>query len=719
MTTDTGPRRRLDADAILDGLDPEQREAARAVQGPVCVLAGAGTGKTRAITHRIAFGVHSQVYVPQRVLAVTFTARAAGEMRVRLRDLGVQGVQARTFHAAALRQLGYFWPKVMRAPLPGLVEHKAGLVAEAAARLHLQVDRPVVRDLAAEIEWSKVAMLASDQYPAAALAAGHTSPGGMDVTTVARMIDAYEDVKTERGVIDFEDVLLLALGVLEEYPEVLAQVREQYRHFVVDEYQDVNLLQQRLLETWVGERADLCVVGDPRQTIYTFTGATARHLLEFPQRHPGCTVVRLVRNYRSTPQVVQLANDLARDAGPGLDLVAQRAAGPEPRLRTHDDDLAEAAATADAVARLVADGRPAGQIAVLFRTNAQSEPLEQALAERDVPYLVRGGERFFARKEVRDAVLVLRGAVRSSQRGAGLADEVRAVLASVGYTASPPAGGGAVRERWESMHALVGLAEDLAASTPGAGLAEFVAELGERAAHLHAPSVDGVTLASLHAAKGLEWDCVFVVGVGEGLLPISLAQTPEAVEEEKRLLYVGVTRAREVLELSWARARTPGGRATRQPSRFLAGLLQGRSQRTRGTAPADAAGTVVARERAGKPVTCRVCGRTLTAGAERKIGRCLGCPSSYDEALLERLHGWRSAMAAEMKVPPFVVLTDATLIAVAEQLPDDTMALVRVPGVGPAKGARYGPDLLRVLHDPADGAAAPGTPDLPAQRPAT
>src|ERR671933_849120 len=301
------------ADEVLAGLDPEQLQVATALRGPVCVLAGAGTGKTRAITHRIAYGVHSGVYVPQHVLAVTFTSRAAGELRTRLRSLGVSGVQARTFHAAALRQLSYFWPQTVGGSPPGLQEHKAPLVADAARR------------------------------------AGHADPGGFDLATVARLLEVYEQVKTDRGVIDFEDVLLLTVGVLQEYPHVAEAVRGQYRYFVVDEYQDVNTLQQRLLDLWRADRDDLCVVGDPSQTIYSFTGASPDHLLGFPRRHPGATVVRLVRDYRSTPQVVALANALlARapavpNAPARLELVAQRPAGPAPTLSAYDDDLAEAA----------------------------------------------------------------------------------------------------------------------------------------------------------------------------------------------------------------------------------------------------------------------------------------------------------------------------------------------------------------------------------------
>src|SRR4051794_23716893 len=432
----------LTADGMLAGLDPEQREVALALDGPVCVLAGAGTGKTRAITHRIAYGAHAGLYTPQQVLAVTFTARAAGEMRTRLRALGVGGVQARTFHAAALRQLGYFFPRVVGGRPPEILEHKARMVADAAARLRLTVDRAAVRDLAAEVEWSKVSLLTPETYPAAARRAGRGEPGGFPPETVSRLITVYEETKTDRGVIDFEDVLLLTAGIIEAHPEVATAVRAQYRHFVVDEYQDVSALQQRLLEQWLGGRDELCVVGDPSQTIYSFTGASPVHLLTFGRRYPNARVVRLVRDYRSTPQVVHLANRLlAKRTGSGpppLQLLAQRPPGPEPKLTSHDDDVAEAAAVAKRIGQLIASGVRPREIAVLFRTNGQSEQLEQALTDAGLAYVLRGGERFWARKEVREALMLLRGAARAGHHELALGEEVRGVLAAAGWSATPP-----------------------------------------------------------------------------------------------------------------------------------------------------------------------------------------------------------------------------------------------------------------------------------------
>ena len=704
------------ADDILDALDPEQRQVAASPSGPMCVLAGAGTGKTRAITHRIAYGVLSGAYQPQRVLAVTFTARAAGEMRTRLRELGVPGVQTRTFHAAALRQLHYFWPQAVGGAAPEVLPNKASVVAEAGSRLRLQLDRVAVRDLAAEVEWAKVSMLTPETYAFAARRAGR-DPAGLDATAMARVLQTYEEVKTERGVIDFEDVLLLTVGILAEREDIARVVRSQYRHFVVDEYQDVNALQQRLLDLWVGERDNVCVVGDAAQTIYSFTGATPRHLLEFPRRYPQAQVVQLVRNYRSTPQIVALANILVRSghrqAGTGrtepLQLRAQGQDGPSPSLTSYTDDHAEATGVAAAIKTLVAGGTPASQVAVLFRTNAQSEAYESALADAEVAYLVRGGERFFARKEVRAAILLMRGAARADDGSRPLGDLVRDVIAGAGWTQRAPTSGGAMRDRWESLQALVGLADDFVAAQPPARLSDVVGELDERAAAQHAPTVEGVTLASLHAAKGLEWDCVFMVGCSDGLIPISMAEGPEAVQEERRLMYVGLTRARRELRLSWSGARNPGGRVSRRPSRFLdeaASILgDGVRSSARVNGPGGKAAKGAKSAKTAKQSTCRGCGKDLVTGAARKVGRCQDCPPTYDEATFDALRGWRLTVAGQAKVPAYVVFTDATLTAIAERRPASPSELAMISGVGTRKLERYGDDVLAILS----GADPPGT----------
>ncbi|GAA4949905.1 ATP-dependent DNA helicase UvrD2 [Yinghuangia aomiensis] len=698
------------ADEVLDALDPEQRRVAKSVDGAVCVLAGAGTGKTRAITHRIAYGVLTGVMQPGQTLAVTFTARAAGEMRGRLRQLGVPGVQARTFHAAALRQLQFFWPRTYGVNAPRLVDSKVPLVAEAVQHCRMRADRAELRDLTGEIEWAKATQVAPDDYVAQVAASGRKPP--RDAAEVARVYAAYEKAKSGRGQMDFEDVLLLTIGLLDERLDVREQVQSQYRHFTVDEYQDVNPLQQRLLDLWTQHARSLCVVGDASQTIYSFTGATPSYLLGFRHRHRGAEVVELVRDYRSTPQVVGLANRLlthatGEAAKHRLELVSQRAEGPAPEFVEYGDEPGEAEGVARRVKQLLERGVRAAEIAVLFRTNSQSEAYEQALADRGIPYVLRGAERFFERPEVRQAAVLLRGAARSAggADGDGLAAEVSAVLASGGgWTPEPPSGSGQVRERWESVNALVRLAEDFSAGRPEATLRDFVDELAERANAQHAPTVDGVTLASLHAAKGLEWDAVFLVGLTEGMLPITYADTDAKIEEERRLLYVGITRAREHLVLSWALSRSPGGRAHRKASRFLDGLRGGSAASgaslSAGRGPVSRAGepfTPREKRRKAGPVRCRVCGRGLAEAAERKLARCLDCPSNVDEAMLERLLDWRQDRASELGQPAYCVFTDATVTAIAEVQPSSAVQLARIAGVNRTKLDRFGAEVLALV----------------------
>lgn len=689
-------------DSLLGDLDDEQREAVLAPRGPVCVLAGAGTGKTRTITRRIAHLVVGGHVAPGQVLAVTFTARAAGEMRSRLRALGEQSgvptaaVQAVTFHAAARRQLQYFWPRVVGDTGWQLLDSKFSVVAQAANKAAVKASTDDVRDLAGEIEWAKASLITPEQYVAAVAKTRRDVP--MDAGTVAKVYNNYERLKTHRdgtALLDFDDLLLHTAAAIENDAAVAQEFRDRYRCFVVDEYQDVTPLQQRVLNAWLGERDDLTVVGDANQTIYSFTGATPKFLLDFSRRFPEATVVRLERDYRSTPEVVSLANRViaaarGRMAGSKLHLIGQRDPGPKPSFAEHPDEVAEATGVAKKIKKLIESGTPAAEIAVLYRINAQSEVYEEALTEAGIAFQVRGGEGFFSRQEIRQALLALQRNV-SSEYGDDLPGLVRSLLEPLGLTAEPPAGTQA-RERWEALTALAELVDDEVAQRPSLDLPTLLAELRQRADSRHPPVVQGVTLASLHAAKGLEWDAVFLVGLADGTLPIShaLSHGPdsEAVEEERRLLYVGVTRARVHLALSWALARTPGGRQGRRPSRFLNGVAP--------QSPADAGPSRPKRAKGATP-RCRVCNGALNSPTAIMLRRCESCPSDIDVELLAELKDWRLRVSQEMKVPAFVVFTDNTLIAIAETLPADAAALVAIPGIGARKLEQYGPDVLALV----------------------
>ncbi|GAA2515883.1 ATP-dependent helicase [Rarobacter incanus] len=661
------------ADQLIDALDPEQREVALAVTGPVCVLAGAGTGKTRAITHRIAYGVRTGRYAPTSVLAVTFTARAASEMRSRLRDLGVPGVQARTFHSAAMRQLGHFWPKVIGGRPWQVVEHKAQLVAAAARSLAMSVDRIAVRDLASQIEWAKVTLVRPDDFAAVVERQSREMPAGFSEQTVARLYSRYEELKTERAVMDFEDVLALTAQMIADHPDVAKTIRSQYKHFVVDEFQDVSPIQHTLLRQWLGNRQELCVVGDPSQTIYSFAGATPSYLMEFKREYPGATVVSLVRDYRSTTAIVGLANSVlerGRKLDPArvkpLKLISQVGRGPAVSFTTYDHDEAEAAGVAARARALISAGERPADIAVLYRTNAQAEALEQAFQEAGVGVVIRGGERFFQRKDVRDATMLLRANVHHAP-DRSMPEVVRDILGDVGWSAQAPTAQGAARERWDAMQALVELADALA-ETRGADMGAYVQELQERAANQHAPTVDGVTLASLHAAKGLEWESVFLIGVSEGLIPISLAETDEAIAEERRLLYVGITRAKRNLELSYAKSRRAGGRGTRKSSRFLDGIW-----------PAPDV-SPLAKER-----------RARTSA--------LATGEDVDPQLFERLRQWRADLAKEMSKPAFVILGNISLVEIAQARPTTMAELARIRGIGPTKLEQFGESIVAIVVD--------------------
>jgi DNA helicase-2/ATP-dependent DNA helicase PcrA len=547
----------LRAEEILEALDNEQRAVALATRGPVCVIAGAGTGKTRAITHRIAYAAAIGTMDPHKVLALTFTARAAGEMRTRLRSLGVPAVAARTIHAAALKQLTFFWPQVFGGRTPDLLTTKSGFLTEAIKRAQLQGElsissRDLLRDIATEIEWAKVSQVAPSDYLSESLK--RTVKPRINPEQLAKVYTAYESVKHQERAIDFEDVLLLTTAMIEQEREVRERVQDQYRFFTVDEYQDISPLQQRLINAWLGSRQELCVVGDPAQTIYSFAGATPVFLNSFTQRFPEAEVVRLTTGYRSTPEIIFTANSILRKGAMGSELVAINDHGSKPTITAYNDEVGEIAGIVRDIKQLISEGTPAQEIAVLARTNNQLNGLEKAMNTANLPYQVRNTERFFERKEVRDFLKQVRTASVIPTEGVSWLDELRTL-------AQPFLTGGAI----DGIAALLHLARELDSDSGFSpkNLRAYLREVEDRVQQNNPPTMPVTTLATLHAAKGLEWERVFLIGVSDGILPLENNSTTgdqASIDEERRLFYVGITRAKLDLRLSYR------GKA----SRFLA-----------------------------------------------------------------------------------------------------------------------------------------------------
>ena len=663
----------------LDALNPEQRAAAEAVRGPVCILAGAGTGKTRTITHRIAHQVHSGVAEPSQILAVTFTDKAAAELRQRLHALGLPApIRAATFHAAAWAQLRWFWSRIDDAPLPQVLASKVRLLIPLARRT-----RTEAKDLAAEIEWAKSRRLSPDTYAAAA--ASRQAP--LPPEQMAAVYERYEETKTAEGLIDYDDMLLRTTHMLHEHPQIAAEVQDRYRHITVDEFQDVNPSQFALLRAWLGDGDNVCVVGDDDQTIYSFTGATSDYLTGFDEYFPTAKHVTLTRNYRSTPQILTLANGVlwTKAAETRKRLLPICEHGTAPVFREHTDHDDEVAAVVADIEKLLADGTPLGQIAVLYRVNSQSELFEAALGAARIPYVVPGAGGFYDRQEVRQALAVLAASVDRPEPAplgleqttpaveATLADRVRATLrAQMQWNDRVEPSGEAARERWRNLGVVVELAERESAGAPDLTLTGLVERLRARAAAGADAAGDtgAVTLSTLHRAKGREFEAVFLVAAEEGLLPISHAKTDEEVEEERRLLYVGVTRARKHLTISWARERPGyGGKiVARRPSRLLYNLGEG--------AP-----------KAATPVP-----KKTKTGKVKVV---------VEGPVADLLRTWRRQRAAEDEVPAFVVFNDKTLAELVRVRPRSRRDLLTISGIGPAKADRYGEDLLALL-DSAD-----------------
>jgi ATP-dependent DNA helicase UvrD/PcrA len=678
-------------DRLLDDLNAAQLEAVRAVDGPVAIIAGAGTGKTRVISRRAAYAIGTGHVPPDQVLVVTFTEKAASEMVERLRALGLAGVTARTFHAHALSQLRFFWPLHHDgAPLPQLLDSKLPLLGRIARRLPGHYRFTPAKDLADEIEWAKSRRIPPRRYVDAAAEAHREPPIPADL--FVRAYGDYERAKVRAGRIDFDDLLTETIDLLETNRDAASTVRARKRWFSVDEYQDTNPLQERLLTLWSGDSPDVCVVGDADQTIYTFAGASPVYLETFAEVRPGTRVVELTQNYRSTPEVLSLANRLLWSAGRPKRLAGTRPAGPAPTITRHPTDEAELAWLAGRIRVLAADGIAPSEIAILVRTNAQLEPIESALTRAGIGYRVRG-VAFFKRPDVRAAIDVVR---RSKAAGAATGTALRAAVREtwtrdLGFEDDAGERGAEARDRAAAMATLAAILDDLVLASPTVSRDELVAAFTRRAAEEAAASAGdggGVELVTYHRAKGLEWDAVFLPMLEEGSLPIRQALDNEAaLDEERRLLYVGITRARVHLALSWAERRDghtggagrPGGR---RPSRFLAGLVD----RQAIGRPAPAAGP-------------RGRGPSATATASPTPGRAERLP---DTPLVAALREWRTMRARADGVAAFLILHDATLRTIAETRPATPGALGRVKGMGPTKLERYGPEILATIASVGD-----------------
>jgi DNA helicase-2/ATP-dependent DNA helicase PcrA len=664
-----------DAEALLRDLDPEQLEAVRLVDGPVVIHAGAGSGKTRVISRRTAYAIATDVVPADQVLVVTFTDKAATEMVDRLRSLGLPGVTARTFHAHALSQLRHFWPaRHDGGPLPEILPNKGLIVGRLARQLPGHYRFTPSKDLADEIEWAKSRRIEPRRYEVEAAKARREPPIPGDL--FVRVFGDYERAKERMNRIDFDDLLLETVALLETDANAAETVRARKRWFSVDEYQDTNPLQQRLLELWLGEREDVCVVGDEDQTIYTFTGATSDFLTGFATRHPTARVVTLSRNYRSSPEILALANRLLAAEGRQKRLVATMPAGPKPSIDRFADADAELAHLVATIRRLVGEGTATAEIAILVRTNAQIPPIEAALTKARIPFRVRG-QRFFGRSEVRDALRLLGGLPEEATGSMLLAAfdaRLRSELgfedeSSGGAAGGPPSRAGAeARERTASLGLLLEIAGEAVAARHDIDRAALAAEFDARAAAETEGESDGVNLLTLHRAKGLEWDAVLLPQLEDGTLPIRQAETDDELAEERRLLYVGLTRARRHLALSWAERRlSQGDRETRRrPSEFLAALVDRPARRV-----------------------------TVLPGAPAVAPRRA---RDEDSPLMTALRDWRLTTARSDGVPAYVIAPDSLLLEIVDQRPATIPALRRIKGMGPSRLARYGQEMVEIVR---------------------
>ena len=683
------------ADRLLRGLNDAQSAAVTSPASPLRILAGAGSGKTRVLTHRIAHRAELGTLDPQRVLAVTFTRKAAGELRDRLGRLGLRdGVHAGTFHGIAYAQLRQRWEERGVRP-PELLDRKVGFVARLIPG---RSNRTTPLDVVAEIEWAAARRIGPEQYEAQAKAARRRPP--LELGTVALVYDRYVEQKRRRRLVDFDDLLRLAARDLAADPVYAAARRWRFRHLFVDEFQDVNPLQFHLLQAWLGPESDVCIVGDPNQAIYAWNGADARYLTDFDRFFPGGDTITLEDNYRSTPQILAVANGvLLQGTNVPIRLRPHRPAGPVPTVRALADGVAEARAVTRAARDAHRPGVPWSAQAVLVRTNAQAAVVAETMAAAGVPHRVRGAANLLEQPEVRDALSAIRRAASLAVALTDLENEIlaRAPQPVIDLTGAPGAtpeprpeattgpvdgddGPRLSDDRVANLAELVRLGREYLALDPGTDVPSFLGWLTSTLRDEDRSGGDAVEIVTFHAAKGLEWSVVHLAGLEEGYVPIHHADTPDEVDEERRLLYVALTRARDELHCTWARSRAFGSRSmNRSPSPWLAAI-----ETTLGVAP-----TQVSRSD----------GARRASAARAALPKKAADLDGPDQQLFEALRRWRKEQATAADVPAFVIFNDATLAAVASRRPTSRTKLLDVPGVGPVKAQRFGDDLLRIVAE--------------------
>jgi DNA helicase-2/ATP-dependent DNA helicase PcrA len=687
-------------DPLLDDLDAEQRDAVTTSASPLAIHAPAGSGKTRVLTRRIAWRAREGLLDAGHVLAVTFTRKAAGELTDRLRRLGVSdSLTAGTIHSIALAQLRRRALDQGRTP-PEVIERKVRLLIPIVGGRGPEATLAAT-EVAGEIEWAKTRLVRPDAYAGAAEAAGRET--SRPLAAVAEAYDRYEKEKRKRRLADFEDLVWWCADAIERDREFAATQRWRFRHLFVDEFQDTSPAQLRLVRAWLGDASDLCVVGDPDQSIYAFAGAESGFLARFGRTFPGGQVIHLRTNYRCSPQIVAAAEALLADGGGHRPSVhAASEAGPLPEITEYDDEEAEARG----VARALRDARTGGtqwsEMAVLYRTNAQSAAFEEALGKADVPYRVRGAGRFLQRPEVKVVLADLRrAATRTPDAPFGAlldtlvgeqATEEGPEYADATSDAESRRAAATSEEQRRHLDAIVRLGHEyLDADGAHAGLDGFLAYLTATLRDDAPTSEDAVELLTFHRAKGLEFATVFLTGLERGLVPIAHADTPAEKAEERRLLYVAITRAGRTLHLSRARTRTVGARvANRAPSPWLA-VVQSSWTGAAPTGPAD-------------PRPALRASRAKLADARAGSDVAL---SPADQARFELLKEWRGRLARASAVPAYVIFSDATLKAIAVARPRSRDALLAISGVGPVKIERFGDDVLGIVRgDPATGTPA-------------